>query len=57
MLHQRIAEHRFFFALLLPIQLARQIANATPWFGDAGRAVTADRLHVTLFILADRVER
>lgn len=57
MLHQRIAEHRFFFALQLPIQLARQIANAAHWFGDAGRAVTADRLHVTLFILPDEVER
>ena len=57
MLHQRIAEHRFFFALQLPIQLARQIAHTPYWFGREVRAVAADRLHVTLFILADQFER
>lgn len=57
MLHQRIAEHRFFFALRLPIQLARQIANAAHWFGGTGRPVAAERLHVTLFILPDQFEQ
>ncbi len=50
-------EHRFFFALLLPIQLARQVANAATWFQAAGSPIAADRLHITLFILPDQFDR
>lgn len=51
------ASHRLFFALVPPIVLARQIANAATWFGEEGTPVSADRLHVTIFILADFFER
>lgn len=45
--------HRFFFALLPPIQLARIVANAAHWFEGTGRPLRPDRLHVTMFILPD----
>jgi len=48
--------HRFFFALIPPIVLARRIANAAHWFETEGRPVRADRLHVTMFILEDRFD-
>jgi len=55
MFHRAVtASHRLFFALVPPIVLARQVANAAAWFDDAGTPVAADRLHVTMFILADR---
>ncbi|MEO5866092.1 MAG: 2'-5' RNA ligase family protein [Sphingomonas sp.] len=47
--------HRFFFAIVPPILLARQIANAALWFADGGTPVRAERLHITLFILDDFV--
>lgn len=54
MFHRPIAAHRFFFALRPPAGLAQRIAQAADWFGDAGRAVAAERLHVTLFIPPDQ---
>ena len=48
--------HRFFFALIPPITLARRIANAAHWFETDGTPVRADRLHVTLFIAEDRFD-
>jgi RNA 2',3'-cyclic 3'-phosphodiesterase len=48
--------HRFFFALIPPITLARRIANAAHWFETEGTPVRADRLHVTLFITEDRFD-
>jgi 2'-5' RNA ligase len=48
--------HRFFFALIPPIMLARRIANAAHWFETEGTPVRADRLHVTLFITEDRFD-
>jgi len=48
--------HRFFFALIPPIVLARRIANAAHWFETDGTPVRADRLHVTLFITEDRFD-
>lgn len=58
MFHRPIAaEHRFFFALLPPIRLARQLANAADWLGKAGRPVAADRLHITLLIPPDQFAR
>lgn len=45
--------HRFFFALAPPPRLARLMANAAPWFDEAGHALRPDRLHVTLFLLPD----
>jgi len=49
-------KHRFFFALMPPITLARRIANAAYWFETEGTPVRADRLHVTLFIIEDRCD-
>ncbi|MBY8828432.1 2'-5' RNA ligase family protein [Hephaestia mangrovi] len=55
MFHRAVtASHRLFFALVPPIVLARQVANAAAWFDDEGAPVAADRLHVTMFILDDR---
>ncbi|MGN6279389.1 MAG: 2'-5' RNA ligase family protein [Sphingomonas sp.] len=51
------ASHRLFFALVPPIVQARQIAHAAPWFGEEGKPVAAERLHITMFILDDRFER
>jgi 2'-5' RNA ligase len=48
--------HRLFFALRPPIVLARQVANAASWFETEGSPVTAERLHVTMFILDDRYD-
>lgn len=45
--------HRLFFALMPPIVLARQIANAAQWFDQDGSPVRADRQHVTMLILDD----
>jgi 2'-5' RNA ligase len=53
MLHDPIPRHRFFFALLPPILLARQIANGAQWFGPGGHPMRPDRLHITMFILRD----
>lgn len=47
------AEHRFFFALRPPPQLARQLASAADWLDERGRAVAAEHLHITLCILPD----
>lgn len=53
MRYERVAEHRLFFALRPPIDLARQIASAAHWFATNGHPVRADRLHLTLFLLPD----
>jgi 2'-5' RNA ligase len=45
-----------FFALRPPIALARQIAQAVSWFETEGAPVSAERLHVTMFILDDRCD-
>lgn len=47
------AAHRLFFALRPSPPLARQLANAAVWFHSGGRAVAADRLHITMFIPDD----
>jgi 2'-5' RNA ligase len=47
------AEYRFFFALLPPIILARQIVHAMTPVARDGRMMQADRLHITLDILRD----
>lgn len=48
--------HRLFFALVPPIVQARQIAHAAPWFRTEGAPVSAERLHLTLFMLDDRAD-
>jgi len=57
MFHQPPTLHRLFFALLPPPVLARQVAAAAGWFDAAGRALPAERLHLTLFVLDDRPVR
>jgi len=57
MFHQPPTLHRLFFALLPPPVLARQVATAAGWFEPEGRALAAERLHVTMFILDDRPSR
>jgi 2'-5' RNA ligase len=53
MLHQPVALHRYFFALLPPPTLARRIAHfAAHWF-ISGTPVRTDRLHITMSILPD----
>lgn len=56
MFHRPPVLHRLFFAIRPPIVLARQIANASPWFDGARGLLPAERLHVTLVILDDCVE-
>ena len=55
MIARAMPEHRWFFALLPPTRIAWQVANAADWFGTTGRAVRADRLHITLFLTPDGV--
>ncbi|QNA85807.1 2'-5' RNA ligase [Sphingomonas sp. So64.6b] len=45
--------HRFFFALLPPAIIARQIVSVMQPFAGGGRMMQAERLHITLDILDD----
>lgn len=56
MFHHPPTLHRPFFALRPPPALARQVAQAATWFGAARDALPPERLHLTMFILDDRVE-
>ncbi len=54
MIHDRLTLHRLFFALRVPLPLARRLAVASERLVEPGSIVAAERLHLTLFILDDR---
>ncbi|MES2055623.1 MAG: RNA 2',3'-cyclic phosphodiesterase [Pseudomonadota bacterium] len=45
--------HRLFFAIRPPLTLARQMTNAAHWFGNDGRVLRPEHVHVTVDILDD----
>jgi 2'-5' RNA ligase len=53
MFMQPVGEHRYFFAVVPPLRLARQVTNAMPWLDAGGRSPQPARLHITMFILPD----
>ncbi|MGY4394980.1 2'-5' RNA ligase [Sphingomonas sp. UYAg733] len=45
--------HRLFFAIRPPLTLARQMTNAAHWFGNDGRVLRPEHVHVTVDIVDD----